>query len=111
METKRKMYSLRCNQCGKGFLSSFALEAPVCGNCMQKIKSSDSTIDYDKNVTPAVTWELFMQKHNAIHVISNFKSNNIQMIVATNRTLLCTFNTLNYFIRLCLSPISEYYSD
>ena len=45
---KGKMYSLRCNQCEKGFLSSFALEAPVCGSCMQKIKSSDSTIDYDK---------------------------------------------------------------
>ena len=45
---KGKMYSLRCNQCGKGFLSSYALEAPVCGRCMQKIKSSDSTIDYDK---------------------------------------------------------------
>ena len=39
---KGKMYSLRCNQCGNGFLSSFALEAPVCGRCMQKIKSSDS---------------------------------------------------------------------
>jgi hypothetical protein len=39
-----------------------------------------------KNVTPAVTWELFMQRHNVIHVISNFKNNNIQMIVATNRT-------------------------
>ena len=45
---KGKMYSFRCNQCGKGFLSSYALEAPVCGKCMQKIKSSDSTIDYDK---------------------------------------------------------------
>jgi len=39
-----------------------------------------------KNVPPAVTWELYMQKHNVIHVISDFKSNNIQMIVATNRT-------------------------
>ncbi|MDW0143142.1 MAG: hypothetical protein WA390_06945, partial [Nitrososphaeraceae archaeon] len=48
---KGKMYSLRCNQCGKGFLSSYALEAPVCGKCMQKIKSSDSTIDYDKKCT------------------------------------------------------------
>ena len=48
---KGKMYSLRCNQCGNGFLSSFALEAPVCGRCMQKIKSSDSTIDYDIKCT------------------------------------------------------------
>jgi ribosomal protein L37E len=45
---KRKMYSLRCNQCGSGFLSSFDLEAPICGKCMQKVKSLDSTVDYEK---------------------------------------------------------------
>jgi hypothetical protein len=27
---KGKMYSLRCNQCGSGFLSSFNLDAPIC---------------------------------------------------------------------------------
>jgi len=64
-----KMYSLRCNQCGKGFLSSYALEAPVCGKCMQKIKSSDSTIDYDKKCTTCG----YMQNHNAIHAILDFK--------------------------------------
>lgn len=42
------MYSFRCFQCGSGFLSSFNLEAPICGKCIQKAKSLDSTIDYDK---------------------------------------------------------------
>jgi len=39
------MYSLRCFQCGSGFLSSYNLEAPICGKCIQKAKSLDSTID------------------------------------------------------------------
>jgi uncharacterized CHY-type Zn-finger protein len=30
------------------FLSSFNLEAPICGKCMQKTKSLDSTVDYEK---------------------------------------------------------------
>jgi hypothetical protein len=61
-----------------------------------------------KNVPPAVTWELYMQKHNVIHVISDFKSNNIQMIVATNRTYLCTFSTLhNYLNRYALALVSR----
>src|SRR5437763_1554214 len=42
---KGKMYSLRCFQCGSGFLSSFNLEAPICGKCIQKAKSLDSTVD------------------------------------------------------------------
>ena len=41
------MYSLKCSQCGNGFLSSYSLEAPICGSCMQAAKSLDSTIDYD----------------------------------------------------------------
>ena len=45
---KGKMYSLRCSQCGSGFLSSYDLEAPICGKCLQKAKSLDSTIDQDK---------------------------------------------------------------
>jgi ribosomal protein S27E len=45
---KGKMYSLKCLQCGHGFLSSFNIEAPICGTCLQKAKSLDSTIDYDK---------------------------------------------------------------
>ena len=45
------MYSLRCNQCGSGFLSSFNLEAPICGTCMQKAKSLDSTANYEKTCT------------------------------------------------------------
>jgi hypothetical protein len=42
------MYSLRCNQCGQGFISSYQLEAPICGNCIQKAKSLDSTIEHEK---------------------------------------------------------------
>jgi len=45
---KGQMYSLKCFQCGSGFLSSFNLEAPICGKCLQKAKSLDSTIDQDK---------------------------------------------------------------
>lgn len=45
---KGKMYSLICFQCGSGFLSSFNLEVPICGKCIQKAKSLDSTIDYEK---------------------------------------------------------------
>jgi hypothetical protein len=45
---KGSMYSLKCAQCGKGFLSSLKLEAPICGKCLQKVKSLDSTVDQDK---------------------------------------------------------------
>ena len=45
---KGSMYSLRCNQCRAGFLSSYQLEAPICGKCIQKTKSLDSTIDAEK---------------------------------------------------------------
>ncbi len=45
---KAKVYSLRCFQCGRGFLSSINLEAPICGKCLQKAKSLDSTTDYGK---------------------------------------------------------------
>lgn len=46
---KGKMYSFRCSQCGLGFLSSYQLDAPICGKCLQKAKSLDSTVDYDKS--------------------------------------------------------------
>jgi RecJ-like exonuclease len=48
---KGKMYSLRCSQCNTGFLSSFNLEAPICGNCLQKAKSLDTTLDFDTTCT------------------------------------------------------------
>jgi len=48
---KGRMYSLKCSQCGNGFLSSYSLEAPICGSCMQAAKSLDSTIDYDIQCT------------------------------------------------------------
>ena len=48
---KGKMYSLRCFQCGFAFLSSFNLDAPICGKCIQKAKSLDSTIDNEKICT------------------------------------------------------------
>ena len=44
---KGKMYSLKCSQCGNGFLSSYNLDAPICGSCLQSAKSLDSTIDYE----------------------------------------------------------------
>jgi RecJ-like exonuclease len=47
-KSKGKMYSLRCNQCGSGFLSSLNLDAPICGKCLQKAKSLDSTVDNEK---------------------------------------------------------------
>ena len=43
---KGKMYSLKCTQCGAGFLSSYNLDAPICGKCLQKAKSLDSTVDH-----------------------------------------------------------------
>ncbi|NOJ26483.1 MAG: hypothetical protein DA330_00525 [Nitrososphaera sp.] len=45
---KGSMFSLKCSQCGDGFLSSYNLEAPICGSCLQKAKSLDSTIDHEK---------------------------------------------------------------
>jgi ribosomal protein S27AE len=39
---------MKCNQCGQGFLSSHNLEAPICGKCLQKAKSLDSTIEHEK---------------------------------------------------------------
>jgi hypothetical protein len=54
---KGNMYSLRCFQCGDGFLSSFKLEAPICGKCMQKAKSLDSTVEYEKDAANVVTEE------------------------------------------------------
>ena len=41
---KGKMYCFRCFQ-------SFNLEAPICGKCIQKAKSLDSTIDNQKLCT------------------------------------------------------------
>lgn len=46
---KGKMYSLQCNQCKSGFLSSYFLDAPICGRCLQKVKSLESTVDHQKN--------------------------------------------------------------
>ena len=43
-----KMYSQRCSQCDSPFLSIFKLDAPICGKCLQKAKSLDSTIDQEK---------------------------------------------------------------
>jgi hypothetical protein len=39
------------HKCGSGFLSSYDLEAPICGKCLQKAKSLDSTVDYYKICT------------------------------------------------------------
>ena len=42
---KGKIYSLKCNQCNKGFLSSYSMDAPICGYCLQRVKSLDATIN------------------------------------------------------------------
>jgi hypothetical protein len=59
---KGKMYSFKCSQCGLGFLSSYYLEAPICGKCLQKTKSLDSTVDYDKSCKKSAIVELFIVK-------------------------------------------------
>jgi hypothetical protein len=45
---KGKIYSLKCNQCGDGFISNHPMEAPICGICLQKVKSIDLTVDTEK---------------------------------------------------------------
>ena len=45
---KGKIYSLKCNQCKEGFISNQPMEAPICGSCLQKIKSIDLTVDLEK---------------------------------------------------------------
>jgi ribosomal protein S27AE len=70
---KGKMFSLRCNQCGSGFLSSYDLEAPICGKCLQKAKSSDSTIDYDKVCTKCGNSGVIYGKNNVIPAILDSK--------------------------------------
>ena len=46
---KGKIYSLKCNQCGEGFLYKRNMDAPICGRCIQEIKSSNSTINHEKS--------------------------------------------------------------
>lgn len=70
---KGKMYSLRCNQCGIGFISSFNLEAPICGKCLQKAKSLDSTIDNEKTCSKCGNRGVFMEKQCAILATLDFK--------------------------------------
>jgi hypothetical protein len=70
---KGKMYSFRCSQCSLGFLSSYYLEAPICGKCLQKTKSLDSTVDYDKSTQNAAIVELFTAKSSVIHVTLDSK--------------------------------------
>lgn len=48
LNSKGKVYRLRCIKCGYTFLSSLSLEAPICDICLQKAKSLDMSIDYDK---------------------------------------------------------------
>ena len=46
---KGKIYSLKCNQCNEGFLSSYSMDAPICGHCLQRVKSNDTTINTEKH--------------------------------------------------------------
>jgi ribosomal protein L37E len=72
---KGKMYSFRCFQCGSPFLSSFNLEAPICGNCIQKAKSLDSTIDYEKSCSKCGTKGVIYRKEMCHSCYFGFETN------------------------------------
>jgi hypothetical protein len=72
---KGKMYSFRCSQCGLGFLSSYYLEAPICGKCLQKTKSLDSTVDYDKSCTKCGNRGVIYSKEQCHSCYFGFKKN------------------------------------
>jgi hypothetical protein len=44
---RREFADMKYRQTGSGFLSSFNLDAPICGRCMQIAKSLDSITDYE----------------------------------------------------------------
>jgi hypothetical protein len=49
------------------------MEAPICGICLQKIKSIDLTVDTEKNVLYVEEMELFILLINVMIVISKDK--------------------------------------
>jgi hypothetical protein len=61
------MYSLKCSQCERGFLSSLKLESPICGKCLQRVKSFDSTLDHEPTAEKA---EFYMGRMYAINATS-----------------------------------------
>jgi ribosomal protein S27E len=69
-----KMYSLKCNQCGQGFLSSTSLDAPFCGICIQDVKSRDSTIDYDKKCITCGNQGVIYSKEQCYSCYFNFQN-------------------------------------
>jgi hypothetical protein len=72
---KGKMYSFRCLQCGSGFLSSFNFEAPICGKCIQKAKSLDSTIDGEKVCIKCGNRGVIYGKENCYSCYFGFEKN------------------------------------
>lgn len=71
---KGKMYSFRCSQCGTGFLSSYYLDAPICGKCLQRAKSLDSTVDYDKTCDKCGNYGVIYGKNHCHSCYFGFKS-------------------------------------
>jgi hypothetical protein len=71
---KGKMYSFRCSQCGTGFLSSYYLDAPICGKCLQRAKSLDSTVDYDKTCDKCGDYGVIYGKNHCHSCYFGFKS-------------------------------------
>jgi len=66
---KGKIYSFRCSQCGDAFISSHSLDAPLCGTCIQKIKSLDATVDNEKKCSECGNLGVIYGKTDAILVI------------------------------------------
>ena len=70
---KGKIYSLKCNQCGDGFISNHPMEAPICGICLQKVKSIDLTVDTEKKCIICGRNGVFILLINVMIVISKNK--------------------------------------
>jgi predicted RNA-binding Zn-ribbon protein involved in translation (DUF1610 family) len=73
---KGKIYSFRCSQCGDAFISSHNLDAPLCGTCIQKIKSLDSTVDNDKKCSECGNVGVIYGKDRCHSCYFNFKKDN-----------------------------------
>jgi predicted RNA-binding Zn-ribbon protein involved in translation (DUF1610 family) len=72
---KGKIYSFRCTQCGDAFISSHNLDAPLCGNCIQKIKSLDSTVDNEKKCSECGNAGVIYGKDRCYSCYFSFKKN------------------------------------
>jgi formylmethanofuran dehydrogenase subunit E len=72
---KGKIYSFRCSQCGDAFISSHNLDAPLCGTCIQKIKSLDATVDNEKKCSECGNLGVIYGKDRCYSCYFNFNKN------------------------------------